>query len=79
MNRVARLVRQHGNQSKMSKKFVITTDSKYTLIPAPNQIKRQFSVDAPDKVWVSDTTFIPTRQGWLYLAVAVELYSRQVL
>jgi putative transposase len=72
-------MRQHGIQSKMSKKYVITTDSKNTLKPAPDRLKRQFSVDAPDKAWVSDTTFIPTRQGWLYLAVVVELYSRQVL
>lgn len=79
INRVARLMRQHGIQSKMSKKFIITTNSKNTLQPASDRLKRQFSVDAPDKAWVSDTTFIPTRQGWLYLAVVVELYSRQVL
>ena len=78
-NRVARLMRQHGIQSKMSKKFVITTDSKNTLQPAPDRLKRHFSVEAPDKAWVSDTTFIPTRQGWLYLAVVIELYSRQVV
>ncbi len=78
-NRVARLMSQHGIQSKMAKKFVITTDSRNSLQPAPDRLKRQFSTDMPDKAWVSDTTFIPTRQGWLYLAVVIELYSRQVL
>ena len=79
VTRVARLMTQHGIQSKMAKKFVITTDSKNTLQPAPDRLKRQFSVEAPDQAWVSDTTFIPTRQGWLFLAVVVELYSRQIL
>jgi putative transposase len=60
VNRVARLMRQHGIQSKMNKKFVTTTDSKNTLKPAPDRLKRQFSVDAPDKAWEL-TTFIPTR------------------
>jgi len=77
--RVARLMRENGIQSKMARKFVITTDSKNTMHPAPDRLKREFDVEAPDKAWVSDTTFIPTRQGWLYLAVVIELYSRQVL
>lgn len=78
-NRVAKLMSQHGIQSKMTKKFVITTDSKNTLQPAPDRLKRDFAVKGPDKAWVSDTTFIPTRRGWLFLAVVIELYSRQVL
>jgi putative transposase len=78
-NRVSRLMRRHGIQSKMTKKFVITTDSNNTMQPAPDRLKRQFTVEKPDKAWVSDTTFIPTRQGWLYLAVILDLYSRQVL
>ena len=79
VNRVARLMNQHGIQSKMAKKFVITTNSKNTLQPAPDRLKRHFDVETPNKAWVSDTTFIPTRQGWLFLAVVIELYSRQVL
>lgn len=77
--RVARLMRRNDIQSKMARKFVITTDSKNTLQPAPDRLKRGFDVDEPDKAWVSDTTFISTRQGWLYLAVIIELYSRRVL
>lgn len=79
IHRVARLMQKNGIQSKMARKFVITTDSKNTMQSAPDQLQRQFKVDAPDKAWVSDTTFIPTRQGWLYLAVIIELYSRQVI
>lgn len=79
VNRVAKLMNRHGIQSKMTKKFVITTDSKNTMQPAPDRLKRQFAVEMPDKAWVSDTTFIATRQGWLYLAVVLDLYSRQVL
>lgn len=79
IHRVARLMQKNGIQSKMARKFVITTNSKNTMQPAPDQLQRQFKVEAPNKAWVSDTTFIPTRQGWLYLAVVIELYSRQVI
>ncbi len=79
VNRVAKLMSKHGIQSKMARKFVITTDSKNTMQPAPDRLERQFCVEEPDKAWVSDTTFIATRKGWLYLAVVIELFSRQVL
>jgi transposase InsO family protein len=77
--RVARLMRRHGIQSKMARKFVITTNSKNTLEAAPDLLQRQFSVLEKDRVWVSDTTFIATRQGWLYLAVVIDLFSRKVI
>lgn len=79
VKRVARLMQQHGIQSKMAKKFVITTDSRHTMQPAPDHLKRQFKVKATNTAWVSDTTFIPTRQGWLYLAIVLDLYSRKVI
>lgn len=78
-NRVARLMQAADIQSKLSRKFVITTDSKNTLAPAPDLLQRNFTVDRQDKAWVSDTTFIPTREGWLYLAVILDLYSRMVI
>jgi putative transposase len=78
-NRVARLMRKSGIQSKMAKKFVITTDSKNTLEPAPDHLRRNFQTSQPNQAWVSDTTFIRTRQGWLYLAVVLDLYSRSVI
>ena len=79
VNRVARLMSQNGIQSRMARKFVITTDSRNTAQPAPDRLKRNFDVQRSDRGWVSDTTFIPTRQGWLYLAVVLDLYSRRVL
>lgn len=78
-NRVARLMREADIQSKLAKQFVITTDSKNTLAPAPDLLQRHFRVDRQDQAWVSDTTFIPTREGWLYLAVILDLYSRMVI
>ena len=79
IHRVARLMRKAGIQSKMARKFVVTTDSKNTMEPAPDRLQRQFVVDQPDQAWVCDTTFIATREGWMYLAVVVELFSRQVI
>ena len=79
MNRVARLMKKAEIKSKIARKFVITTNSKNTLQPSPDLVKRQFRVEQPDKVWVSDTTFIGTREGWLYLAVILDLFSRQVI
>ena len=79
LNRVSRLMRTHGIRSKMAKKFVITTDSKHTMKPAPNLLKQQFNTSSPNQSWVTDTTFIETRKGWLYLAIVLELYSRKVI
>jgi len=79
VNRVARLMRQEKIQSKVAKKFVVTTESKHNLPAAPDRLKRRFQTDLPNQAWVSDTTFIPTRQGWLFLAVILDLYSRQVI
>ena len=77
--RVARLMREQGIQSKMAKRFVITTNSKGTTAPAPDRLQRRFTPPDKNRAWVSDTTFIQTRQGWLYLAVLLDLYSRQVV
>jgi len=78
-NRVARLMRVEGIQSKMTPKFIITTDSRHTADPAPDLLQRNFTAANPNQRWVSDTTFIATRQGWLFLAVILDLYSRQVV
>jgi putative transposase len=79
VKRIARLMKVADIKSKMARKFVITTDSKNTMQPAADLIRRQFKVDTHDKAWVSDTTFIGTREGWLYLAVILDLFSRQVI
>lgn len=78
-NRVARLMQQSDIKAKTARRFVVTTDSKRTMYAAPDHLKRMFSVDRPNEAWVSDTTFIPTREGWLFLAVIIDLYSRQVI
>ena len=79
VNRVARLMKAADIKSKMARKFVITTDSKNTQEPPPDLLQRRFRVGQRDKAWVSDTTFIATREGWLYLAVVLDLLSRQVI
>ena len=78
-HRVARLMRAANIQSKVAKKFVITTNSRNTTAPSPDRLKRNFRAAGKNEAWVSDTTFIRTRQGWLYLAVMIDLYSRQVI
>lgn len=77
--RVERLMRKHDIKSKMARRFVITTNSKNTLEPAPDRLQRKFSATARDEAWVTDTTFIATRQGWLFLAIVLDLFSRKVI
>ena len=79
VNRVARLMKKASIKSKLSRRFVITTNSKNTMAPAPDLLQRRFTVEQSNKAWVSDTTFVATREGWLYLAVILELYSRKVI
>jgi len=79
VNRVARLMKQADIKSKLSRKFVVTTNSRNTAAPAPDLLQRNFSVARQDAAWVSDTTFVPTREGWLFLAVILDLFSRQVI
>ena len=79
VNRVARLMKDADIKSKVARKFVITTNSKNTLQLAPDLLKRHFIVNDVNKAWVSDTTFIATREGCLYLAVILDLFSRQVI
>ena len=68
-----------GVTARQTRKFKATTNSAHDLPVAPNLLGRDFSVDAPDKVWVSDITYIWTREGWLYLAVVIDLFSRMVV
>lgn len=77
--RVARLMRKHDIRARSNRKFVVTTDSKHDLPVADNLLDRQFDVDLPNQVWVSDITYIPTCEGWLYLATILDLYSRKIV
>jgi putative transposase len=78
-NRVARLMRQHSIAAEKKRKFIRTTDSNHSLPVAPNRLNQQFEVDRPDAVWTADITYIWTQQGWLYLAVVLDLFSRRVV
>jgi putative transposase len=79
VNTVARLMRQAGIAAKTKRKFRHTTDSNHDRPVADNLLDRQFDPAAPNEAWVADITFIPTREGWLYLAVVEDLYSRMVV
>jgi transposase InsO family protein len=78
-NRVARRMREAGLRSKIRRKYRVTTDSKHHFPVAPNLLERNFTTKAPDKVWVSDITYLATRTGWLYLTVIIDLFSRMVV
>lgn len=75
---VGRLMQRLGLEPKTVKRFRVTTNSRKT-IAAPNLLAQDFRAERPDQRWVSDVTFIPTRQGWLYLAVIIDLFSRAVV
>ena len=77
--RVARLMRQNGLRPKTRSKFKATTDSKHDLPVADNLLDRRFDCDGPNQVWVSDITYIWTLEGWLYLAVVIDLFNRAVV
>ncbi len=77
--RIRRLMKQHGIKARGKRKFVVTTDSRHDLPIAPNLLNRDFQPARPNAVWTSDITYIQTDEGWLYLAVVLDLYSRQVV
>ena len=79
-NRVARRMRQLALRSIACRRFrVTTTNSSHGLPVAPNLLERRFTVAGPNQVWVGDITYLPTRQGWVYLAVLIDLYSRRLV
>lgn len=77
--RVDRLMKAQGLESKVKRRFKATTDSSHDLPVFPNHLNRQFEAETPDQVYVGDITYIPTQEGWLYLAVLIDLYSRAVV
>jgi putative transposase len=77
--RVARLMRKNGIRAKTRRKFKVTTNSNHKYPISPNLLKQDFAVNQFGKVWVSDITYIPTREGWLYLTVIIDLYNRQIV
>lgn len=79
VNFVADLMRAAGLSAKTPRKFVRTTDSNHSRPVAANVLDRRFEVAEPNAVWVADITYIPTREGWVYLAVVEDLFSRMVV
>src|SRR5262245_17621557 len=79
LNTVARLMRRAGIAAKTARKFRHTTDSNHDRPVADNLLDRQFDPASPNEAWVADLTYIPTREGWLYLAAVEDLYSRMVV
>ena len=77
--RVARLMRGMGLAARRRRRFRRTTDSSHAFPVAPNLLGRDFHAPAPDRVWLADITYLWTAQGWLYLAVVLDLFSRQVV
>ncbi len=78
-HRVARLKRQEGIRAKTVKKWRATTQSNHRLPMATHTLDRQFTVTHPNRVWAGDLTYVWTTEGWLYLAVVLDLYSRAVI
>jgi putative transposase len=77
--RVRRLMREASLRPIWKRKFVHTTDSRHDLPVAENLLDRQFEVAAPNQAWTSDITYVRTRQGWLYLAAVMDLFSRKIV
>lgn len=78
-HRIARLMRAHALYAKTRRKFKATTQSDHHLPVAENILNREFVVNAPNKAWVGDITYVWTQEGWLYLAVLLDLFSRKVV
>src|SRR3989454_2013996 len=78
-HRVARLMREQGLRAREKRRFQRTTDSQHDLPVAPNVLDRQLTVTTPNTAWVSDITYLWTREGWLYLVVILDLFSRRVV
>ena len=76
---MAKYMRELGLQSKLTKKFKVTTDSNHKLNIAPNLVNSNFSPCSPSMIWVSDITYIYMSQGFIYLATVIDLYARKVI
>lgn len=77
--RVRSLMRKLKLRAKTPRRYRVTTNSNHSYRIAPNLVNRQFTVEAPDKVWTTDITYVWTLQGWSYLAVVMDLFSRQIV
>lgn len=78
-NRVARLMRAEGLRAKQTRRHRATTRRNKSHRAAPNRLNRDFRAERPNQTWLSDITYIPTREGWLYLAAILDLFSRRIV
>lgn len=78
-NRVARIMRKNGIVARSRRKFRATTHSKHNLPVAENLLEQKFVTEGPNKVWASDITYIQTQEGWLYVVVVLDVFSRRVV
>jgi putative transposase len=74
-----KLMQLHGIRARGKRRFKVTTDSRHDLPISPNVLNREFTVSEPDRVWVGDITYIATDAGWVFLAVVIDLFNRQVV
>lgn len=79
IKRIARLMRQEGLRAHWKRRFKVTTGSSHRLPTSPNVLEQNFTAMGPNEKWVGDITYIPTFEGWLYLAVLIDLHSRRVV
>lgn len=77
--RVERLMRENGIRGRHKRRYKATTDSKHSLPVAPNLLDRNFQPAAPNRAWAADLTYVWTQEGWLYLAVVLDLFNREVV
>ena len=78
--RIGRLMREHDLSSRKRRRFrVVTTDSKHAHPVAPNVLERDFVADAPNQKWLADLTYVPTDEGWLYVALVLDLFARKIV
>jgi len=77
--RVARLMKSNGIQSKIRKKWKVTTNSNHKYSIVSNKLNREFTTEKPNQVWVSDITYIATKEGWLYLTIILDLWDRKII
>ena len=77
--RVERLMRENGLRGRHKRRFKATTDSKHSLPVAPNRLDQNFETERPDQAWTADITYVATAEGWLYLAIVLDLYTRQIV
>lgn len=78
-NTVAASLQRQGLRAKAARKYKATTNSRHGLPVSPNLLNQNFTADQPNQKWVGDMTYLATDEGWLYLAVLIDLYSRKVI